>query len=92
MNDAVYSQLMKTAHEMMGEVLHIYPERKIVKTILSRDNNKRLLVEAAGGIRIEIHEAGEKPSNAEKDEVLSKISDIMGGEVQNDGGGNPFGE
>lgn len=92
MNDAVYSQLMKTTHEMVGEVLHIYPERKIVKTILSRDNNKRLLVEAAGGIRIEIHEAGEKPSNAEKDEVLSKISDIMGGEVQNDGGGNPFGE
>ena len=92
MNDAVYSQLMKTAHEMVGEVLHIYPEKKIVKTILSRDNNKRLLAEAAGGIKIEIHEAGEKPSNAEKDEVLSKISDIMGGEVQNDGGGNPFGE
>ena len=92
MNDAVYSQLMKTAHEMMGEVLHIYPEKKIVKTILSRDNNKRLLTEAAGEIKIEIHEAGEKPSNAEKDEVLSKISDIMGGEVQNDGGGNPFGE
>jgi hypothetical protein len=92
MNDAVYSQLMKTAHEMVGEVLHIYPEKKIVRTILSRDNNKRLLAEAAGGIKIEIHEAGEKPSNAEKDEVLSKISDIMGGEVQNDGGGNPFGE
>ncbi len=90
MNDAVYSQLMKTEHEMIGEELHIYPERKIIKTILSRDNNKRLLAEAAGGIKIEIHEAGEKPSNAKKDEMLSKISDIMGGEVQNDGGGNPF--
>ena len=92
MNDAVYSQLIKTAHEMVGEILHIYPEKKIVKTILSRDNNKRLLAEAAEGIKIEIHEAGEKPSNAEKDEMLSRISDIMGGEVQNDGGGNPFGE
>lgn len=92
MNDAVYSQLMKTAHEMVGEILHIYPEKKIVKTILSRDNNKRLLAGAAEGIKIEIHEAGEKPSNAEKDEVLGRISDIMGGEVQNDGGGNPFGE
>ena len=92
MNDAVYSQLVKTTHEMTGEVLHIYPEKKIVKTILSRDNNKRLLAEAARGIKIEIHEAGEKPSNAKKDEVLSKISDIMGGEVQNDGGGDPFGE
>ena len=92
MNDAVYSQLAKTTHEIIGEVLHIYPEKKIIKTILSRDNNKRLLAEAAGGIKIEIHEAGEKPSNAEKDEVLSKISDIMGGEVQNDGGGDPFEE
>ena len=92
MNDAVYLQLMKTMHEMVGEVLHIYPEKKIVKTILSRDNNKRLLTEATGGIKIEIHEAGEKPNNTKKDEILSKISDIMGGEVQNDGGGNPFGE
>ena len=72
--------------------MHIYPERKIVKTILSRENNKRILVDAAGGIRIEIHEFGEKPTNAKSDEILSKISDIMGGEVQNDRGGNPFEE
>ena len=92
LNDAVYSQLMKTLHEVSGGTLHIYPERKIVKTILSRENNKRILVDAAGGIRIEIHEFGEKPANAKKDEILSKISDIMGGEVQNDRGGNPFEE
>lgn len=90
MNDAVYSQLMKTMHEFDGVTLHLYPERKIVKTILSRDNNKRILIDAGGGVKINIHEYGEKPSNAEKDEILSKISDIMGGEVQNDGGGNPF--
>ena len=90
MNDAVYSQLMKTMHEFDGVTLHLYPERKIVKTILSRDNNKRILIDASGGVKINIHEYGEKPSNAEKDEILSKISDIMGGEVQNDGGGNPF--
>ncbi len=90
MNDAVYSQLMKTMHEFDGVTLHLYPERKIVKTILSRDNNKRILMDASGGVKINIHEYGEKPSNAEKDEILSKISDIMGGEVQNDGGGNPF--
>ncbi|MEE0887788.1 MAG: DNA polymerase III subunit gamma/tau [Candidatus Saccharimonadaceae bacterium] len=92
LNDAVYSQLMKTLYEVRGDVLHIYPERKIVKTILSRENNKRILVDAAGGIRIEIHEFGEKPTNAKSDEILSKISDIMGGEVQNDRGGNPFEE
>ena len=90
MNDAVYSQLMKTMHEFDGTTLHLYPERKIVKTILSRNNNRRILIDASGGVKINIHEYGEKPSNAEKDEILSKISDIMGGEVQNDGGGNPF--
>ena len=90
LNDAVYSQLTKTLHEVRGGALHIYPERKIVKTILSRENNKRILVDAAGGIRIEIHEPGEKPTNAKSDEILDKISDIMGGEVQNDRGGNPF--
>ena len=90
MNDAVYSQLMKTMHEFDGTTLHLYPERKIVKTILSRDNNKRILIDASGGVKINIHEYGEKPSNTKKDEMLSKISDIMGGEVQNDGGGNPL--
>ena len=90
MNDAVYSQLMRTMHEFDGTTLHLYPERKIVKTILSRDNNKRILIDASGGVKINIHEYGEKPSNTKKDEMLSKISDIMGGEVQNDGGGNPF--
>lgn len=92
MNDAVYSQLTKTLHEFDGNTLHIYPERKIVKTILSRDNNKRILIDAGGGIKINIHDAGETPNTAPKDDVLAKISDIMGGEVRNDGGGNPFEE
>ncbi|MBR2993886.1 DNA polymerase III subunit gamma/tau [Candidatus Saccharibacteria bacterium] len=92
LNDAVYLQLMKTSHELMGNTLHIYPEKKIVKTILSRDNNKRILSEAAEGVKIEIHEIDEKPTTHTKDEMLSKISDIMGGEVRNDTGGNPFEE
>lgn len=83
---------MKTSHEVVGDTLHIYPERKIVKTILSRDNNKHILTDAAGGLRIEIHEVGEKPTNAPSDDILDKISDIMGGKVQNDGGNNPFEE
>ena len=92
LNDAIYSQLMKTSHEVVGDALHIYPERKIVKTILSRDNNKHILADAAGRLRIEIHEVGEKPTNAPSDDILDKISDIMGGKVQNDGGNNPFEE
>ena len=90
LSDAVYSQLIKTEHEFAGGVLHIYPLKKIVKSILARDNNKRILVEAAGGVKITIHDFDDTPSDAVKDETLAKISAIMGGEVQNDGGGNPF--
>lgn len=91
LNDAVYLQLMKAQHELIGETLHIYPRKRIVKTILSRDNNKPILIEAAGrNVKITIHDENETPSNATKDETLSKLSAIMGGEVENDGGGSPF--
>ena len=90
LNDAVYSQITKTEHEVIGNELHIYPLKKIVKSILGRDNNKRILVEAANGMMVIIHDCDEKPTSKKKDETLDKISAIMGGEVQNDGGGNPF--
>ena len=91
MNDAVYLQLMKTQHELIGGDLHIYPRKRIIRTILSRDNNKRILIDAAGGnVKITIHDENDTPMNAKKDETLSKLSAIMGGEVMNDGGGNPF--
>ena len=89
MNDAIYSQVVKAGYEASGETLHIYPDKKVARTILARDNNKKILIEAAGGMKVEIHEAGENP-NTNKDALISKISDIMGGEVSNDGGGNPF--
>ncbi len=90
LNDAVYSQLIKTKYELVGAELHIYPLKKIVKNILSKDNNKNILIEAGGGVKVIIHEADETPRNAKKDETMSKISDIMGGEVVDDGGNNPF--
>lgn len=89
MNDAVYSQVVKAGHAVNGNMLDIYPDKKIARTILARDNNKRILIDAAGGMRVEVHEVGENPA-AKKDALISKISDIMGGEVENDGGGNPF--
>ena len=89
MNDAVYSQVAKASYVVNGNTLNIYPNKKIAKTILSRDNNKKILIDAAGGMKVAIGEVGENP-NAPKDELISKISDIMGGEVHNDGGGNPF--
>lgn len=90
MSEAVYSQLIKTQHELKNETLHIYPTKKIVKSILSRDNNKRILTDISSNIKIIIHDPEDTPTGAEKDVTLSKISAIMGGEVINDGGGNPF--
>ncbi|MDO4612175.1 MAG: DNA polymerase III subunit gamma/tau [Candidatus Saccharibacteria bacterium] len=90
LNDAVAAQLMKCKHSISGNELDLFPDKKITRTILSRDNNKRILTESAGGIKVIIHEAGEIPAGEKKDELISKISDIMGGEVKSDGGDNPF--
>ncbi|MBR2659096.1 DNA polymerase III subunit gamma/tau [Candidatus Saccharibacteria bacterium] len=90
LNDAIYLQLLKTEHQFSNNVLDIYPNKKIVYTILSRDNNKKILIDAAGGIKIVVHAADEKPENMPKNETLAKISDIMGGEVIDDGGRSPF--
>ena len=89
MNDAIYLQLLKVEYTTDSTTLNIFPKKKIVKTILSRDNNKKILIEAASGLKVIINDVGDNP-NAAKDELISKISDIMGGEVQNDSGGNPF--
>ncbi len=86
-NDAIYAQLLKTEYEFSNNVLELYPPRKIVKTILERDNNKKILVDAGGGVKIKINDIG---TNKSKDDTLAKISDIMGGEVKNDGGESPF--
>ena len=90
MNDAIHSQLKQCEYNINGSTLELYPLKKIAKTILSRDNNKHVLIEAAGGLKIAILNKEDRPSAATKDELLSKISGIMGGEVSNDGGDNPF--
>lgn len=88
MNDAVYAQLADASHELSDGVLYIYPAKKISKTILSSTNNLKILTNAAE-MEVKVGEALGNNS-AEKDPLLSKISDIMGGEVRNDAGGNPF--
>ena len=89
MNDAVYSQLKSVEYQVLDNTLKIYPIRKIAKTILTRDNNKKILVEAANGMKVVIDDSDTKPYTT-KDELISKMSDIMGGEVHNDTGGSPF--
>ena len=91
LNDAIGAQVKKCTVTIESGELHIYPSRNITRTILSRDNNKKILINAANGLKVIIHKAGEKPASAaEEDPLLSKISGIMGGEVINDGGSNPF--
>jgi hypothetical protein len=86
-NDAIYLQLLKTEYSFSNNALEIFPLKKIVKSILERDNNKKILIDAGNGIKVHINDVG---ANQPKDATLAKISDIMGGEVKNDGGESPF--
>lgn len=91
LNDAVAMQVSKCSHKFDGTTLTLYPDKNITKTILSRDGNKKILIEAGSGTKIVIGEVGEDSNSSSKDTLISKISDIMGGKVENDGqGGNPF--
>ena len=89
LNDAISMQLKNVSHSVSGNVLNIYPVKRIEKTILSRDNNLKVLTEAAGGLRVVVHEVGDNPDKSQ-DLLITKMSAIMGGEVKNDAGGNPF--
>lgn len=90
LNDAMYSQLQKCEFSFNHHTLELYPKRKIVKAILSRDNNRAILSQALPGNKIIVHEVNEQPRHTETDATINKLSDIMGGEVRNDIGGNPF--
>ncbi len=91
LSDAVYSQLVKTKHKFDGTTLFIYPPRKIVRTILTKENNKKILFDAVGAnVKITICEENETPVEGQTDDTLANISAIMGGEVMNYGGGSPF--
>ena len=82
--------MKRCEYEMKNNVLHLYPRTKIIKNILESKNNRRILANQAGAMKIEIHEAGQHPESVKKDATLAKFSDIMGGEVTNDGGESPF--
>ena len=89
-NDAVARQLDKCRYEFDKGVLDIFPEKKIVRTILARDKNMDILRSVASGIKIVVHEVGDAPESAKNDPQKASLSDIMGGEVIEDGGESPF--
>ena len=89
-SEILFKQLRLCEYEVKGDTLHIYPKTKVVYNIVAKKYNHNLLIDNADGLKVEIHEAGEHPESAAKDETLDKISAIMGGEVKNDGGYSPF--
>lgn len=82
-------QVASANFESDGTTLKIFPSSDFAKNNLSRDKNIKTLNECAGGLKVVICDMNENP-NIKNDELISKMSDIMGGEVINDGGGNPF--
>ena len=90
-NNAISAQLKKTDYKFDGSVLHIYPLKRIVKTIIERPNNRAIIVEVLSGVGLEIHDVDEQPKHDENP-LVAKISDIMGGaeEVEKNGGKIPF--
>lgn len=90
-NEVVYQQLTRCEYEDNGDGIKIYPKTKIIKTILGKPGNMRVMMMASGGVKITLQEPGEKPKNAEVDANLEKISAIMGGRVEvADEGESPF--
>lgn len=90
-NEVIYIQLTRSEHEENASGVKIFPKTKIIKTILEKPGNMRVMMAASGGVKITVMEPGEKPKNAKVDENLEKISAIMGGRVEvADEDGSPF--
>ena len=90
-NNAISAQLKKAEHKFDGSSLHIYPIKRIIKTIIERPNNRAIIIEALNGIKLEIHDVDERLEH-DKNPLVAKISGIMGGaeEVEKNGGKIPF--
>lgn len=84
---ALKQQLDKCKINDDGKTIHIYPPKKIIKTILERAGNSELLKSNFNKDFI-VHD----PDDFANSPLISKISDIMGGaqEVNNNNGGIPF--
>lgn len=79
-NGAVYAQLVKSDYEFVDNVLQIYPDHKLSKSILDKPGNNQILARHLGGLSFKIHEVGER--QMPKDETLSQISAIMGEDIR----------
>ena len=86
LSPAISNQLKSCKILEENHIIHIYPQRKITKSILSRQGNRDALASVFDKEFI-IHDIDE----LEKDPKLAKISDIMGNVQEVDkNGGIPF--
>ncbi|MBQ8985616.1 DNA polymerase III subunit gamma/tau [Candidatus Saccharibacteria bacterium] len=83
-NDIIFAQLKGVGHEVKNGTLFITPNKSFAKVILGKPNNISLMSDIAG-MKVSLGDENPKNSN-----LKTKISDIMGGEVQEYGGGSPF--
>ena len=65
-------------HEFKDETLHLYPKNKFIHDMLKKKENEQSLIKALGNGTLKIHDQ----NDFKKSPVNSKISDIMGGEVE----------
>jgi len=93
-NPVIFKQLEHCDLEFEGSTLNLFPDKKIIKTILTRPNNFDILVSnLPKNVKITVHNPEDKPNSLTSDPALSKISDIMGEgikEIKENGGGIPF--
>ena len=83
---------IKNVHfEIIDGDLHVSTTSKSTRSILVREQTKEMLTKASGGLKIVIENTETIDSQKKmKDATILKMSDIMGGEVENDRGGSPF--
>ena len=84
-NDVIYDQLKEAKWKLSNNQLLISPARSYAKIILGKPNNLKIISDVSG-LEAKIDDG----KNTEIDNLNSKISAIMGGEVQEYGGGSPF--
>ncbi len=75
-NQSLAGQLKRADYEYKDEVLHLYPQQKLVKDMLERSKNHALLAEILDEVPFIVHDIEEK--SLPSDETLSQISAIMG--------------
>lgn len=96
LNDTVYEQLAHVSHELINGTLDIYPQNASAGIILGSRSNRELMASLATGVRLEVHKYEHKEAtmadNGKNPSANERLSDIIGGEVKEYGGENPFAE